>query len=49
MNRFFERLNYIFIHDENEQALLHEYLLFYGVNLLTLLASVIFIFKLITF
>ncbi len=45
----FSKLNYYFLHDEDETAPISDYVWFYGFNGGSLLLSMVFLIKIITF
>lgn len=49
MTKLFNKLNYFFLHDENEQAPLSEYLIFYSFLILSTTAIITYTILNITF
>jgi len=49
VSNLFKKMNVYFIHDEDEQATVGEYVIFYGFHGMCLLLTFIFLIKIITF
>lgn len=43
--KIFKKLNYIFLHDEDEQAYLSDYIFFYGSNLFIIFIALLVFYK----